>query len=291
MRSIVICLLVLWPLISKGQDSKGEMAVYNTALGSLFGGIGAIINKKPDQKAGHVFLKGMAQGAFGGYLVYESKNLIGKISERNDLKYSWPAKFVNAAGSSIIENAASNRNFYEEWHFNIGFNRFEIHTREKLQFKYKILPLSFLATGISMFTNDFEMKRSLQTGEFIFSNNKVGLSTDEAAGITYGNVIILNKAYLDDLRFYSHEIIHVYQYYDFNPINSFFNRDIKKWESGSKMFRWANNIFYWDFHAPVLLGLYLMEQDNENYYNNFFENEAGFWSNTIFDFPSDNPFD
>ena len=48
----------------------------------------------------------MAQGALGGYLVYESKNLLRKITLEKELAYSWPAKLVNSAGISIIENAA-----------------------------------------------------------------------------------------------------------------------------------------------------------------------------------------
>ncbi len=287
MRVVLICFLLICTRI-QGQDTKGEMAAYNVALGSIVGGIGAVINKEPDEKFGKVFFKGMYQGALGGYLVYESKNLVGKISSNNRLEYSWAAKFTNAAGVSIIENAASNKSFWEKWHFNIGFNRFEFHTKDEFRFRYKILPLSFLATSYAALTNKFEFNRSLQTGEFIFSNDTVGLTTDEAAGITYGNVVIINTQFLNDFRFYSHEIIHIYQYYDFNFVNSFLDRPINGLESKSNFIRKLNSFFYWDLQAPVLLSLYIAENSNRsNYYDNFFENEAGFWSNTIFVIPGE----
>ena len=42
-----------------------------------------------------------------------------------------------------------------------------------------------------------------------------------------------------------------------------------------------NSIFYMDFQAGVLRSLYLIENSNRTYYHdNFFENEAGFYSKT-----------
>ena len=88
------------------SQNKTEMALYNIGLGSFVGGIGAVINKKPNEKTGKVFLKGFLQGGLGGYLVYESKNFILKIPANNKLEYAWGAKFINSMGSSIIENAS-----------------------------------------------------------------------------------------------------------------------------------------------------------------------------------------
>jgi len=61
------------------QSNDREMALYNVGFASVFSGVGALINKKPDEKWHKVLLKGIAQGAAGGYLIFESKRLIGKI--------------------------------------------------------------------------------------------------------------------------------------------------------------------------------------------------------------------
>lgn len=50
------------------------------------GGIGALINKKPEHKFDKVLLKGVYQGALGGYVTFESKRLIRAAVNNNDYK-------------------------------------------------------------------------------------------------------------------------------------------------------------------------------------------------------------
>jgi hypothetical protein len=276
-KIFVFLIIFFLPEKSFSQDTKTKMALYNVGINSVFSGIGALINKKPNEKWHKVLLKGMGQGALGGYLIYESKNLIGKIESEKKWGYGWYGKLVNSAGTSIIENASSNRNFWEKWHINFGFNRLEFHTKEKFKIKYKIMPISLALTISTAIGNKFEFKRTLQTGEIIFSNNNTG-----NRGTTFGNIILVDKNTINSYDLYSHEIIHIYQYYDFNFINTYLNKPINKWSTKSKTFESINNIFYLDMQAPVLRGLYLLENINRNnYYDNFFENEAGFYSNTI----------
>jgi hypothetical protein len=253
------------------------MAIYNIGINAVFSGVGSLINKKPNEKWGKTFLKGMGQGALGGYLIYESKNLIGEITNKRAWEYSWYAKIVNSAGTSIVENASSNRNFWEKWHLNIGFNRFEFYTKNKFRFKYKIMPVSLSIALYSAIGNKFEFKRSLQTGELIFSTSQSKYA--KYAGFAIGNVIAINNKFIDDHSVYSHEIIHVYQYYDFNFINTYVTKKMNKWEQKSNTFKKINSLFYIDMQIPIYRGLYLLENINKNcHYDNFFENEANFFS-------------
>lgn len=275
-KLIFITAMFLFSNYSNGQNSNSEMALYNIGLGSVFSGIGSLINKKTNEKWHKVLLKGMGQGAFGGYLIYESKNLIGNIESQEKWEYAWYGKIVNSAGTSIIENASSNRNFWEKWHINFGFNRLEVYTEEKIKVKYKIMPISLALTVSGAIGNKFEFNRTLQTGEIIFSSDNT-----EYKGYTLGNIIVMNRAEINSFDTYSHEIIHIYQYYDFNFINTYLNKPMNKWNTNSKTFKSINDIFYLDLQAPVLRGLYLLENINRNsYYGNFFENEAAFYSNT-----------
>ncbi|WP_299432061.1 hypothetical protein [uncultured Maribacter sp.] len=274
---IIISLLAL--TFSYSQNSNTEMALYNIGSGAIGGSIGAVINKKKGEKTGKVLLKGFLQGALGGYLVYESKNRIGKIVEKGRLEHSWEGKILNSAGVSIIENAASNRDFWDKWHINIGFNRLEFYTKNKFKFKYKITPVSLILTTIVATKNQFDFENTLRTGELIFKNNAI--NGNNYSGLTYGNVIIFNKNLDDITRTLSHEIIHVYQYYDFNYINSYFDKPRKKWKENISFIEKMNSVFYMDFQAGVLRSLYLIENSNRtNYYDNFFEYEAGFYSKT-----------
>lgn len=258
------------------------MALYNIGLGSIFSGLGAVINKEPNEKWHKVLLKGMGQGALGGYLIYESKNLIGKIEQKQALEYSWYGKFVNSAGTSIIENASSNRNFWERWHFNIGFNRFEFYTKDRFKVRYKIMPVSLYLTVATGIGNKFELRRTLQTGEIIFSGNGISGNGISARAVTNGNILLFDESQLNEYDLYAHEIIHIYQYYDYNFVNTYLNKPIDKWRNNSNTFSKINNLFYFDTQGAILRPLYLLENRNRNcYYDNFFENEAGFYSNTI----------
>lgn len=267
---------------SNGQSSNSEMALYNIGLGSIFSGVGALINKKPNEEWHKVLLKAMGQGILGGYLIYESKNLIGKIEQKQSLEYSWYGKLVNSAGTSIVENASSNRNFWEKWHLNIGFNRLEFYTNNKFKIKYKIMPVSLVLTVYSAIGNKFELERTIQTGEIIFSNSDISGNRISARGVANGNILVLNNNSLNELDLYSHEIIHIYQYYDYNFVNTYLNKPFDNWKSKSDTFDKMNDLFYFDMQGAVLRPLYLLENGNRNcYYDNFFENEAGFYSNTI----------
>ena len=262
------------------QSNDTEMALYNVGFASVFSGVGALINKKPDEKWHKVLLKGIAQGVAGGYLIFESKRLIGKIESKRAWEYSWYAKFVNSAGTSIVENAASNRNFYDVWHFNIGFNRLELDTRDQLKLKYKLMPVSFFITAYSAIRWDFEWERTLQTGEFIFSGDV--LNDFNYNGFVLGNISVFDKNKINNYDTFSHEFIHIYQYYDFNVFNTYLTTTLKKFRFNSKTFDKLSNYLYYDLQASVLEPLYFLQNQNiDCYYDNFFENEAGYYSNTI----------
>ena len=255
------------------------MALYNIGLGSISSGIGAVINKEEDEKWLKVLLRGMGQGALGGYIIYESKNLVGKIEKENKWQYGWYAKFVNSAGTSIVENAASNRDFWEQWNINFGFNRFEFHINNGFKFKYKILPVSFLLTSAAFITPEakFEFKRTIQTGEFIFSNN----NPKYQSAATFGNLFVIKEERLNDHKLIAHEIIHIYQYYDYNFVNTFFNKQKDAWIENSNLYKKLDKLLYFDWQAPVYGGLYLLENRKGAFTNsNFFEYEAGFYSRT-----------
>lgn len=281
-KLIFVNAILLFSSYSYGQNSKSEMALYNIGLGSGFSAIGALINKKPNERWGKVLLKGMGQGALGGYFIYESKNLIGNINDQQELKYSWYGKMVNSAGTSIVESASSNRNFWEKWHMNIGFNRLEFETKNRFKVRYKILPISLALTVYVAVSNKFELKRTLQTGEFIFSSDDISRDGSSYRGQSLGNVLLIDKRFLNIYDLYSHEIIHIYQYYDFNFVNTYFDKPMTYWRNKSNTFKTITNIFYFDIQSAVISPVYKFESRNrDNYYDNFFENEAGFYSNTI----------
>ena len=260
------------------QNTTDGFIAYNIGLGSIVGGMGALINKEPEQKWSKVLFKGMWQGAMGGALVHQSKVLVGKIGTDDSFAYSWYGKLVNAAGNSIIENAAMNRNFYDQFNLHIGFNRLELHTKDSLKLKYKIMPVSLISTAYAASKSKFEFNKTIQTGEIIFSSYRFKTDIDYA-GLSINNIVVIESSHLEEKSVYSHEFMHVYQYNDFNFVNTFISKPINKIGFIKK----TSDFIYYDLQLPIHQGLYFMMYENtlENYYNNFFEREAAVFSNTL----------
>ncbi len=270
---------------SFSQNNNFEAASYNIGVGAIFSGIGAAINKEKHQPLGKVFLKGMAQGALGGYLVYESKNLISRIAKHEKLEYAWPAKLVNSAGLSVIENAASNRNFWEQYNLNIGFNRIEYHTTDNFQVKYRIMPAAMLLTASMAVGNKMEWGRSLRSGEVIFSDAELRSRefNTSVAGVASGTSTIIRKDYLENYNTIAHEFIHIYQYYDFNVFNAFVNIPLNRLNESSGFFQAMDRIFHYDFQHPFKAGLskaqnWNLENLGDRYERNIFEIEADYYA-------------
>jgi hypothetical protein len=276
------CLLILF-LISlinfsgTAQENDLEHGLMNVGIGGIIGGVGAVINKQPDQRFGKTLIKGFAQGALGGYLVFESKRLVRRFAREKNYNYIWPSKIVHATGSSIIENAAANRELWERWHINLGFNRIEVDLKDNFKLKYRIMPFA-LSSAIYLFREArLDLDRSVAFGALVF-NQKIPEILDEHgySGGAFLNSILLRRGIGQTTE--AHEIIHSYQYENISGINSFLDRPMSKLEEESKLVRIYNKIFYTDFNAIVKEGLYSLESGIKGYWENSFEKEARFFS-------------
>ncbi|MDH7912209.1 hypothetical protein [Winogradskyella sp. SYSU M77433] len=277
---IVLCFAVC--LSAKAQANDTEAALYNIGFGAIFSTVGAIINKPKEEPLGKVIKKSLWQGALGGYLTFESKRILREAQRQEQWEYFWAAKLVNAAGTSIKENAALNTNFYDRWHLNIGFNRIEIMTKDEFSIKYRLMPVAFTYTiGIALQTK-FELNKTLKTGEFIFSSNTNRFTETHSRGIALPGNVVLYSPEKNDLSLMSHEIIHLYQSNDFSIFNTYLNKSLSKWSSKNSTINWFNNHLYIEYHYLLLRPVYVFETETANsYYDNFLEREAGYYSNTL----------
>ncbi len=257
----------------QAQNNNTQTAFYNIGLGGVMSSIGAAINKKPNEKLGKVMLKGFLQGALGGTVVYGSKQMVYHFNKKNKLENLWMSKLVNSAGISIIENASLNNNFYDKWHLNIGFNRIELDTKNKLKLSYKLMPTALIGTFIAANNNKFNFKYTVQTLTPIF----ISKNTDRPT--TSVNSIHLKQS--DVRRSMAHEFIHTLQYDDFMSVNVFFNKQKIKWTNKYSFVHSQSKWLYIDLPGGITLrSFYILENNNQKcYYDNFFENEANFYSN------------
>jgi hypothetical protein len=203
-------ILILWVFMTplNGQVNKTQSAIYNIGTGAVLKGIGAMINKTPDMPLCNTFLKGFYKGAIGGFVIYESKNLSSLITKQDELAYNWFAKTANGLGTSMVENAATNKQLLEQINFNIGFNRIECYTKQRFKVRYKILPISLLLTGYVAWNHKFEIEKSLQTGEFIFSSSSLTANWGGYA-YTLGTAIAIDEERLNTNYIINHEIMRI----------------------------------------------------------------------------------
>ncbi|RKS42495.1 hypothetical protein BC962_3284 [Gillisia mitskevichiae] len=283
----IIFIILLFTLTSQAQKNDFEAGLYNIGGGIIISSIGSILNKKPNEKLGPTLIKSISQGALGGFLVFQSKNLIKKFSKTENYGYVWPSNILNAAGTSFIENGAANRPFGSEWHINLGFNRLEITTNKKFKLKYRIMPFSLIGTLRNAISNRFDFEKSIKTGFLIFTSNEIELD-DNGNDITYGQTTGSNSILILNNKFgkiaLPHEIIHVYQYEQFSGINMYLNKAKNKYSEKNKLLHLYNKIFYTDFNYITFGGLYYIgNPDQKNQIkNNFFEREAEYYNtNTL----------
>ena len=118
MKQIIVAVTIMICINSYSQQSEFEIGLYNVGLGGFGSGIGAVINKKPNEKFFNVFCNGFLKGSLGGAFVYGSKKMVSQIHIEEKIEYNWPAKILNSLGTSIIENASSNRGFLEKVNIN-----------------------------------------------------------------------------------------------------------------------------------------------------------------------------
>jgi len=272
---ILFFFLIVIPQSGISQNNDFEAGLFNVGIGSVLGGVGAVINKEPDEKFGKIFLKGLGQGALGGYLVFESKRLVRKFAESENYNYVWPSKILNSAGTSIIENAAANRDFWAKWHINVGFNRIEVNTEEKFKIKYRLMPFALYSAIYNSTKGNLNLNKSLKLGTIVFQSTQIKMPNGKNAnGFSATNSIVI----LDNLNgtiTEAHELIHTYQYESFSGINSFIHLNEIKRMKGSKIYQIYSKIFFTDFNAILDTGLNQIETwTAKKYRDNYFEEEA-----------------
>ncbi|MGH2649242.1 MAG: hypothetical protein ACRDE8_16800, partial [Ginsengibacter sp.] len=241
-------------------------------------GIGAIINKPKEVKWEKAFFKGMWRGSIGGLLNYSGKKILYLVNKNQEDMYTWPAKILHAAGSSIMENAALNAPFLQNWNIDYGLVRFDFSFGVQGKFKVRLLPEAVVATIIATRYGRFDIGSSLRTGEIIFKSNKILdlPNAPLASGVTFGRAIVYvdnpQNNYTKD-RILSHELVHRYQYNEYQVFNTWLSPPAEKIKSKSLQTIFSKYVYA---DIPYLFLPYYINgrHADPHYYRNFYEFEA-----------------
>lgn len=279
MKNYIFLITFIFSYNIYSQRNAENYAVINIGLNGIVGGVGAIINKKDNEKTGKIFLNGFLKGCAAGTLTYSGKLMSGNIGKESNLIFAWPGKITYWAGNSMMENASMNRPLFEQFNINLGVFRVE-YNPSKGNLKAKLLPLSTVAIGYVAFKSKFELEKTLVTGELIFSSSRFNNLELDFRGFTLGNIIVLNSQYVNDNSTISHEIIHVFQNSDFNFINTWVTPSLDK----NNFFKKTSPYIYYEFNSVLSQGIYWTQhRSGDNYYRNIFEREAATFSDTFSD--------
>lgn len=273
LKLVFICLFI-YGNCCVSQNNDVQAGLYNLVSGAVIGGVGALINKKPNENNGRVLLKGIGQGALGGYLAFESKRLLRNFGATGNYAYVWPSRLVNAAGNSIVLNAAANRNFWERYYLDIGFGHLEYDSKKEQRFSIRALPFSLIGTIDGFLHGRFDVKRSLYTGVLFFESSRF----DEFGGwAVYNNVSIHTDVLENRSELIAHELLHVYQYQRLIGINSFIPTPIA-FRSKTEFWKAYHSIFYTDWNGLAHTSLYALDRSiNSAHGDRLHEKEADYY--------------
>jgi hypothetical protein len=278
LKKITITLLLFLHLNVFAQHQEQTVFVYNIAFGGISSGIGAIINRPKEVNWKKAFLKGFWQGDIGGLLNYTGKKTLYLVNKNQKDIYAWPAKLLHAAGNSIMENAAMYEPFLQNWNIDYGLLRFDFSFGKQRKFKVRLLPEAVVATILAAKYGRFDLTTSLRTGEIIFKADKKLLlpNTPIASGVTFGRAIVYvdtPQSYYTKGRIISHEIVHRFQYNEYQIFNTWLNPVAKKIKSKSLQTIFSKYVYPdipYFFVPYYIIGLHA----GPHIYRNFYEFEA-----------------
>ena len=176
-----------------------------------------------------------------------------------------------------MENAALNEPFLQNWNIDYGPVRFDFSFNKKRNFKARLLPEAIFATILGSIYGKFDVVSTLSTGNLIFSRKySFILNNNTALGITFGraSVYVDNLQYgFNKYRIISHELVHQFQYGEYELFNTWLKPSENKIKSKSlkKIF---SKYIYFDFPYFILPYFISGHHKTPHFYRNFYEFEA-----------------
>lgn len=263
------------------RSQRTKMAAFNIGINGLFGGVGSVINKKDGDKNFKTFVKGFYKGAIGGTVSHVGLSMSHLIQSQENIAYAWPARLVNAMGSSISQNAAENNRMFERLHFNLYLVRLEYFPYRK-EFKARVFTSSLYGIASVGIGSRFDFTKSLKSGILYFEfdgrfQSSLGFSgrgTGQASSIGMSSDLFGDTFY----RIYAEEVAHIQQYDRKVALNPFVARLDQKWKEGFRLYSTLSKYIYLDLNGPAFYLAYRIAGIN-GYCNNLFEIEAVNYAN------------
>ena len=258
------------------QSQRLEFAAYNVGFNALAAGVGAAINKKPDQTPGNAFLKGLGKGALGSLLIHQAKASVYQIIKQEQYVWAWPAKITNTLGSSIVQHAAANRGMFDRLHLNLWFVRADYSLKDK-QFLLRLVPSQVYGALYIKRYGDLNFSKSLQTGLHYYDTPLHQLLNGEAYGYATATSIAVGTPAYGDHYYYNvvaHEVMHTLQYESAVGLNPYLDRIDKPLKDRYSFYKTLSCYVYLDLNYLASSPLRTIGYRSSCHLGSFMENEA-----------------
>lgn len=258
------------------QSQRLQLAGYNVGFNALVGGIGAAINKKPEQTRGNAFLLGLGKGALGGLLIHGAKTAVYPIYRYQQLGWAWPARLGNSLGSSMVQNAAANRGLLDRLHLNLWLLRADYSLKEK-QFLLRLAPGEVAGALYLSQYGSLSLSKSLQTGLVFFEIDADAQPNTTTYGRSLATTIAVGIPYYFEKHFYyevvAHEVMHNLQYESAVWLNPYFHK-LDNRLKGSGFYKTMARFVYLDANLLAQSPLRLIRGKGDCHFSRFTELEA-----------------
>ena len=260
------------------QAQERTVFFYNVGFGGLTSGIGAVINKPKGTNWKKYFVKGFWQGSVGGLLNYSSKKTLYLNNSNKSKAFFWPAKILNSAGTSIMQNASLNEPFLENWYLDYGLVRVDFALHNKNKFKVRLLPAGIYATIAASRFGKFDLENTLATGQIVFSNKEMlrYSNGNTTTGVSFGRALAFTnnkQVFPNPYRILAHEIVHQFQYNDYQIFTTWLNPLGQKVKSKTIKSVFTKYV-YPDIPFTIISYNLAGRYANPHYFRNFYEFEA-----------------
>ncbi len=247
----IILINIIFSFIAKfcySQNQERTVFFYNVGFGGLTSGVGAVINKPKGTSWKKYFIRGFWQGSIGGLLNYASKKTLYLNNLNQNKVFFWPAKILNSAGTSAMQNASLNEPFLENWYLDYGLFRVDFALHNKDKFKFRLLPAGVYATIAASRYGKFDIENTLATGQIVFSRKNLltYANGNTAAGSSFGRGLVFvnnTQVYPNKYRLLAHEIVHQFQYNDYQIFTTWVNTIGKKFKSKALKTIFTNYVY------------------------------------------------
>lgn len=275
----LLFIIILFSSFNIFPQSKIMQETHLLAYNVLGNGLATALICAKKQGNTKCFGQNFLKGALGGLVYYGSKKVLHlannsyvslpyqefKQSQKGVWLYTWSSRLTHQLGYSIIQNAIDKNPIFSRYYYRFGFVEIEVSKKPKV----RIQPLNLATFTFFSFQHTLDLKKSLRYALPYFRiHQKINsLNGNEVGGMGLGNSIAILENLTQRTDYALHEIIHTYQFLEYNSVSIDFR---------SKVFKSDLNAF------PLAYGAFYLIHYRNNYYGNFFEFEAEYFATNRF---------